>query len=251
MAFAGGLWHHPAMVGSRLRIQERFVSLQGEGMLVGVPSAFIRVAGCNLRCQWCDSPQTSWAPVGEMTAVDELVAWCARGPRHVVLTGGEPLLFPAMGQLSCALRANGHHVTFETAGTVWLEGAAADLMSLSPKLAHSTPHARDPEAAVKHETRRLQPEILRRLMANYPWQLKFVVRTSALELAADLREIESLLGELKVCPQDRGRVLLMPEGTRPELLSGAYESLVQTCIERGFRLGERLHIAIFGHRPGT
>src|SRR5687768_9998796 len=84
----------PDRLSDRLPIAERFVSLQGEGGLVGVPSSFVRVFGCNLRCTWCDSPATSWAPAGTQVPLDELVAFCARGPRHVVLTGGEPLLFP-------------------------------------------------------------------------------------------------------------------------------------------------------------
>ena len=56
----------------QLRIQERFVSLQGEGLLVGVPSSFVRVSGCNLRCHFCDSPLTSWTPSGSRR----------RGPRR-------------------------------------------------------------------------------------------------------------------------------------------------------------------------
>ena len=76
---------------THLRIQERFVSVQGEGVLVGVPSSFVRVSGCNLRCAWCDTPRTSWTPEGETESLDEIVRWCGEGPRHVVLTGGEPV----------------------------------------------------------------------------------------------------------------------------------------------------------------
>jgi len=125
----------------KLRIQERFVSVQGEGALVGVPSSFVRVSGCNLRCVWCDTPRTSWAPEGEPAPIPELLDWCAQGPRHVVVTGGEPLLFDATADLCRGLRARGHHVTIETAGTVLGEGIEADLLSISPKLAHSTPWA--------------------------------------------------------------------------------------------------------------
>ncbi len=252
MAHARGLWHHATVTpptASKLRIQERFVSLQGEGLLVGVPSAFVRVAGCNLRCAWCDSPKTSWAPEGEMTSVDELVQWCAAGPQHVVLTGGEPLLFPAMAELSQALRRQGHHITIESAGTVWCEGVVADLMSLSPKLDHSSP--REVKLATVHARRRSAPEVLRRYMQTFAWQLKFVVRTSKFELAEDLVEIEGILQTLGVADKARTRVLLMPETTDPKALPEHYARLVPVCLERGFRLGERLHIAIFGHRPGT
>jgi 7-carboxy-7-deazaguanine synthase len=233
-----------------LRISERFVSLQGEGQLVGVPSSFVRVSGCNLRCTWCDSPATSWAPVGEPQELDALVDFCARGPRHVVLTGGEPLLFAAVAPLSQRLRAAGHHITVETAGTVWLPELACDLLSLSPKLAHSTPWLRAPKLAQRHEQTRLDLVVLGRLLASFDnWQLKFVVR--AAEAAADLAEIEGLLQALAVPARERHRVLIMPECVDPAVLAGSYRLLVGACIERGFRLGERLHIALFGHTPGT
>lgn len=234
---------------TRLPVAERFVSLQGEGQLVGVPSSFVRVSGCNLRCVWCDSPATSWTPSGAQVEIAELVAFCARGPRHVVLTGGEPLLFPGVAALSQELAGAGHHITVETAGTVWLEGLRCDLLSLSPKLGHSTPWLRAPKLAERHERARLDVAVLARLMASCAWQLKFVVR--AAEAAADLDEVERLIRELAVPASERHRVLVMPECTDPAALHASYRTLVGACIERGFRLGERLHIALFGHTPGT
>lgn len=238
-----------SQVRTHLLVQERFVSLQGEGGLVGVPSSFVRVSGCNLRCAWCDSPATSWAPAGTQVALDDLVDFCARGPRHVVLTGGEPLLFPGVAALSRRLRAAGHHITVETAGTVWLDDLACDLLSISPKLGHSTPWLRAPKLAERHERTRLDLAVLARLTASFPWQLKFVVR--AAEAAADLAEVEGLLQRLAVPASERHRVLVMPECTDPAALHASYRTLVAACIERGFRLGERLHIALFGHTPGT
>lgn len=234
-----------------LPINERFVSVQGEGLLVGVPSSFVRVSGCNLRCAWCDSPQTSWAPTGAPQTLDELEAFCAAGPRHVVLTGGEPLLFAELATLSRRLRARGHHVTIETAATVLQPGAEADLMSISPKLAHSVPTERDPVWAARHESRRRRVDVIATLMEQ-PWQLKFVVRTtSPTALRDDLAEIQALLDALAVTSDHYDRVLLMPECIDPAQLGAAYAALVEPCRTTGFRLGERLHIAIFGHRPGT
>ncbi len=235
-----------------LPIQERFVSLQGEGALVGVPSTFVRVAGCNLRCTWCDSPATSWAASGARTGLDELVRFCAAGPRHVVITGGEPLLFRGVAVLSQRLAAAGHHITIETAGTVWLDDLRCDLMSISPKLSHSTPWQRAPRLAHRHEQRRLALKSLRRLITSYTWQLKFVVQCGASdELARDVAEIETLLTQLAVAQRDRESVLLMPECIEPAVLTDRYRALTRVCIERGFRVGERLHIALFGHTPGT
>jgi 7-carboxy-7-deazaguanine synthase len=234
-----------------LPIAERFVSIQGEGRLVGTPSSFVRVSGCNLRCAWCDSPTTSWTPSGVPTPLAALVQWCASGPRHVVITGGEPLLFGEVVTLSAALRGAGHHVTIETAGTVTQEGIVADLFSISPKLSHSTPIARDPVWAQRHEQRRHRPDVVAALMRQ-PWQLKFVVRAhdSAL-LAIDLHEIDAWLAEIPLAPHDRDRVLLMPECVDPARLHADYAALLDPCRARGFRLGERLHIALFGHTPGT
>jgi len=234
-----------------LPINEQFVSLQGEGLLVGVPSSFVRVSGCNLRCAWCDSPSTSWTPTGTPVSLDAIEAFCAAGPRHVVLTGGEPLLFAPIAPLSQRLRARGHHVTIETAATVLQPGLHADLVSLSPKLGHSTPHTRDPVWAQRHDARRRRIDVLRELMV-LPWQLKLVVRAhDAGALALDLEEVDALVAALAIDDAHRDRVLLMPECIDPVRLHADYAALVEVCRRTGFRLGERLHIALFGHRPGT
>src|ERR1700761_919619 len=155
-----------------LKIAELFYSLQGEGSLVGVPSFFIRTSGCNLRCVWCDTPYTSWNPVGEEMSVDTIVAEALRHPaRHAVVTGGEPMIAPEVVQLTERLRAAGMHITIETAGTV-IKPVACDLMSISPKLANSTPEG---PFAGQHERLRYQPDVLRRLTNAYDYQLKFVV----------------------------------------------------------------------------
>src|SRR5580704_13562166 len=102
-----------------MRISEIFYSVQGEGMLAGVPSVFVRTSGCNLRCSWCDTPYTSWKPEGEELSIDAIVTRSAEFPaaRHVVITGGEPMIAPGIVELSNRLRQRGLHITFETAGT--------------------------------------------------------------------------------------------------------------------------------------
>src|SRR5262249_46149616 len=159
-----------------MKIAEIFYSIQGEGALVGVPSVFVRVSGCNLRCVWCDTPYTSWNPEGREIAIEEIVAQVrSYGASHVVLTGGEPMIFAESVELTRHIKAASLHVTVETAGTVY-QPVACDLMSISPKLANSTPIEREGGRwAAQHERLRYQPEVLRRLTAEYPYQLKFVV----------------------------------------------------------------------------
>src|SRR5687767_8465136 len=117
-----------------MQIAEIFCSIQGEGRLAGVPAAFIRTTGCNLRCTWCDTPYTSWKPEGKKLSVETILREVRKyACRYVVLTGGEPLLVPDLPELTDRLRRDGHHTTVETAATVF-RTIACDLVSMSPKL---------------------------------------------------------------------------------------------------------------------
>ena len=122
-----------------MKIAEIFCSIQGEGKLAGTPSTFVRTSGCNLRCTWCDTPYTSWRPEGEAVGLDEILGRVHEFPaRHVVLTGGEPMIAPEIEELTRRIAEAGYHLTIETAGTVWRD-VVCDLASVSPKLANSTP----------------------------------------------------------------------------------------------------------------
>ncbi|MED5418223.1 MAG: 7-carboxy-7-deazaguanine synthase QueE, partial [Verrucomicrobiota bacterium] len=121
-------------------VAEIFYSIQGEGLLAGVPSVFVRTSGCNLRCRWCDTPYASWEPEGETLSVEDIMDRVGEHPAtHVVLTGGEPMMAKGIYDLARQLKASGYHLTIETAGTIEPEGIVCDLASLSPKLADSTP----------------------------------------------------------------------------------------------------------------
>src|SRR3954466_13590322 len=149
-----------------MKIAEIFYSIQGEGSLIGVPSVFIRTSGCNLRCSWCDTPYTSWQPEGTDLSLDRILDEVHAPPaRHVVVTGGEPMIAPEIIPLTERLCDAGLHITIETAGTVF-QPVACNLMSISPKLANSTPD--DPTWSSRHERLRIQPEVLGELMARYP-----------------------------------------------------------------------------------
>ncbi len=98
------------------RVEEIFSSIQGEGTRAGLPTAFVRLAGCALRCRWCD---TTWAFTGgETMTVDQVVAAVlATGLPHVCLTGGEPLLQEALPELARRLAEDhGLDVVVETGG---------------------------------------------------------------------------------------------------------------------------------------
>jgi hypothetical protein len=119
-----------------MRISELFYSIQGEGTLVGVPSVFVRTSGCNLRCGWCDTPYASWKPEGSERSVEEVLAEVEKHPaRHVVLTGGEPMIAKELPELAGRLREAGYHLTIETAGTVMPAGIAGGIDALT-----ATPH---------------------------------------------------------------------------------------------------------------
>src|SRR5438270_5471008 len=211
-----------------MKVAEIFYSIQGEGKLAGVPSVFVRTSGCNLRCKWCDTPYTSWRPEGDEISVDQILKTVTRfGAAHVVVTGGEPMIAPEIVSLTRILHAGGQHVTIETAGTV-LAPVTADLMSISPKLANSTPFDReDGRWATHHDRLRYQPDVLRRLMADYEYQMKFVVADPD-----DLAEIDEILHETGA---SRSHVVLMPEGTRAEVVRERGLWLAEICKRTGFR----------------
>jgi len=224
-----------------LKISEIFHSVQGEGMLVGVPSVFVRTSGCNLRCTWCDTPYTSWQPEGEERSLDSIIEEVnSYGASHVVVTGGEPMIAPGIEELTHRLT---QHITVETAGTVDSH-VRCDLMSISPKLANSTPHTReDGRWADQHERLRYQPEILRRLVQLYPYQLKFVITDPG-----DLKQVNAIVNDIGA---SRSRVVLMAEGVEAAILAERGRWLADIAKQEGFRMTPRLHIELWGNRRGV
>lgn len=245
-----------------LRIAETFTSLQGEGRLTGTRSFFIRTSGCNLRCWFCDTPYASWNPEGAIQSVDALVtAAVASGCKHVVLTGGEPLMPKASVELVQRLRAQSLHVTIETAGTIDRE-LTADLMSISPKLAGSGPQDRplggsdpapdssdsrpagSPSWAVRHEQRRWRPDVVGRLIGrSIEHQLKFVV-----DRPSDFAQAVAAVRELGVAAE---QVWIMPQAISEAQLDQQGRWLKPLCEQHGFQYCDRMHIRWYGNRRGT
>jgi 7-carboxy-7-deazaguanine synthase len=229
---------------STLRVAEIFYSVQGEGMLVGVPSVFVRLSGCNLRCKWCDTPYASWEPEGGDFMLGTVLSDVrGRWGTHVVVTGGEPMIAPMISVLTQRLKELGQHITIETAGTVF-HPVTCDLMSISPKLANSTPHRREGgKWAAQHDRLRYQPEVLKQLMGAHEYQLKFVVSAES-----DLEEIETIVQETGA---DRSRVMLMAEGTNVETIYERAAWIVEICKRERFRYSPRLHIDLWGDKRGV
>lgn len=231
---------------TRLRAAEVFRSIQGEGGLVGVPSWFIRLSGCPLRCRWCDTPYASWSPEGPHREVGELVEEAAgSGVRHVVVTGGEPLAMAGVVELVDGLMERRLHVTVETAGAWDPEGLHCDLLSVSPKLSGSDPPgaARALHQARRARTREVLPRLLLGLRAP-SWQVKFVCAA-----AEDVLEAEEFWRS--VGAPSGGRVYLMPEGRTAEEVLAHARVLAPLALELGWALTPRYHVELWGNRRGV
>jgi 7-carboxy-7-deazaguanine synthase len=150
---------HPMNAGTTLSVNETFVSIQGEGDLIGAPTLFIRLDGCPLRCAWCDTPYALAGDAGTPMTVEAL-AKLARDHRRIVITGGEPL---AQDIKALVTQLRHAHITVETSGTIFADLPEVALFSISPKVGSSG--------------YKPKPVILRRFFASAMGrvQLKFVI----------------------------------------------------------------------------
>ena len=227
--------------------------------MTGTPSVFVRLSGCNLRCRYCDTPFAAAEAEGEYLSTQEVVKRVADHEcSHVVITGGEPLLFADVAPLSRELKRRGLHVTVETAGTVDLD-VSCDLMSISPKLKNSTPlpckvsersgangddYCRISAIAQRHDRIRHAPDVIRRLIGGYDYQIKFVV-----DSVDDCLEVESYLGEFPEI--DRSKVMLMPQGVEQKLLEEKARWIIPYCEKNGLAFCPRRQIEWFGGARGA
>ena len=223
---------------------EIFYSLQGEGAAVGTPSVFLRLALCNLICGWCDTKYTwDWRHYDYKKEVVELPldqvkeSILAHGCRHLVITGGEPLLQQSgLAPLVRTLRGDGFSFEVETNGTIAPSaelGRDIDQWNVSPKLVNSGNSLH----------RREIPTALKAFSGFQNAYFKFVVAAGS-----DLEEVRDLVDRYRIA---RERVILMPEGQTEEILKDRSRWLSQLCIEEGFRFTPRLHILLWGDKRGT
>lgn len=227
-----------------MRICEIFKSIQGEGSLVGIVSVFARVSGCNLRCRWCDAKFASYEETGKDISIKGLInEIMQQNCQHVVITGGEPLLDPQIPALTRLLKHVGLHVTIETNATILKEDLACDLVSMSPKLSHSTPLELSTAAIEHHERNRINFEAIRHYVENYDYQIKFVVRNNE----RDIQEIEHFLSNLEYDPT---KVFLMPLASTREELFEVQEEIINLCIKHGLRYANRLQLQVWDTQKG-
>jgi 7-carboxy-7-deazaguanine synthase len=232
-----------------MRVSEIFYSLQGEGMLVGTPSVFVRLAGCPLRCPWCDTKYAWDFQAGEELEPAQIMGEIERWPcGFVVLTGGEPMMGPGLAaraglaDLTHHIRASGKHITVETAGVLFIPDLACDLVSVSPKLAEAAAGRQSPDKSC--ETVRSDLQVVRQLIQAYPYQLKFVI-----ESPQDIQGVQGALKELG--PLETERVLLMPQAATADELRTNSAMVAELCRQTGLRFGPRLHIQLWGQRRGV
>lgn len=222
---------------------EVFTSIQGEGVTVGVPSVFVRLTACNLRCVWCDTKYTwDWTqydPIRESIS-QEVKTLTARilgtGAQNVVITGGEPLLQAReLGLLVRALKDAQRRIEVETNGTLEPAGPLSELVdqwNVSPKL----------ETSGNPSAEREVPSALR-WFAHCPHAyFKFVV--------VEPEDIAAAIALADRYSVPRERVLLMPEGTDASALIERSAWLVERAQCLGVRYSPRLHILLWGDQRG-
>ncbi len=251
-------------------------TVQGEGKLAGTPSLFIRLSGCNLQCMWrmengtlsgCDTSYASFHAKEIMKKeVDEIVTLVQHNlgnMRHVVITGGEPLLQKVpLARLCHQLKEiPGLHLTMESNGSLFDETVAQeiDLFSISPKLSNSTPDddklrhfnlGHKSGSGVYHNKTRININALQSYIDfsnrhNKDLQLKFVVghRTEDQEIESDF------LNHLHNWRTDH--VMIMPLGASPEQLQVSMPIALDMAIRHGWRYSHRIHMDVFGAKAGV
>lgn len=222
-------------------INEIFSSIQGEGRLAGIPSLFIRVAGCPLRCRWCDTDYAWGSSAGKELSIQQIANRIRQSNlKHLVITGGEPLEQKQLKDLLNRISSESLHVTIETSALQYISGLKCDLMSISPKLSNSIP---DSSFAKIHDQNRLNLSAIRQMMASYDYQLKFVIDQSD-----DMTEVHEFLSAIG--KYDKEKVYLMPQAKdRQEYIEKSFW-LCELCVKEDFCFSQRLQVLLWEAEKG-
>lgn len=217
------------MHSAKINISEIFYSIQGEGLLAGRPSVFVRLAGCPLRCKYCDTEYALDSSAGTKMSIDQAIEKTMKySPAYVVITGGEPMISPQISLLCQRIKEHNIHITIETAGIKYVANLACDLMSISPKLSNAYDNG-------QNKNRYLKIDRLKELLKNYDYQLKFVM-----DKIEDIIEVHQILNDLKGV--DRSKVLLMPQARNVSEYLKYSPLIVELCKANGFIFSPRLQL---------
>ena len=224
------------MQNAEIKVSEIFYSIQGEGLLAGRPSVFIRLAGCPLRCKYCDTQYALDSSAGTKMPIEEIMKKVLKhSPDYAVITGGEPLVSPQISPLCKKIKEHKIHITIETAGIKFVPNLACDLMSISPKLSNA--HNNEPDKAGY-----LKIDQIAELIKNYDYQLKFVM-----EKIEDITEVHQILNNLK--DFDRSKILLMPQAKNISQYLRISPLIVELCKANGFVFSPRLQLISGESKP--
>lgn len=222
---------------------EIFSSLQGEGVGLGEPAVFLRLAGCNLSCRWCDTRYAwDWRAYDPSEVTLQLkpeeVGREILGfrPHHLIVTGGEPLLQQDELLRLFRLLDRGIFIEVETNGTILPKSDLVSLVSrwsVSPKLSNSG----------IPQDRREVPEVLHLFSTLRSSFFKLVI-----ERGEDLEELEDLVWKYNM---PRGRLILMPQARDRRTLARRSRWLAEVCKTKGYRFSTRLQVLIWENRRGT
>ncbi len=210
---------------------EIFYSLQGEGTRCGTPAVFLRLAGCNLTCKWCDTKH-SWRSGITRTATETAADITSHHCQSLVITGGEPLLQQEGLEHLISLIPADTFIEIETNGTLLPTPALArriNQWNISPKLNHSGNPADNA----------IVPEALQFFARQPQAWFKFVVQSEE-----DWAGIAAL-------GLPRERILLMPCATTRAALEAARPAVVDMCLKHQVRLGDRLHLTLWDDKKGV
>ncbi|HPR41911.1 MAG TPA: 7-carboxy-7-deazaguanine synthase QueE [Candidatus Methanofastidiosa archaeon] len=197
-----------------MKIAEIFESLQGEGPLMGRPMLFIRLSGCNLSCEWCDTKYAQ--DVGRDMKVDEVADAIEKCEfEYVCWTGGEPLL-QADEIMSVVKRTAHKRHCLETNGTLNIPHGSFYAVIASPKDLCKQPPSN----------------------ADY---FKFVTRPDG---------FDDVVRYVNTHSMERDRIFIQPLSAEGEDIMEANRSLWVLCVREGFSLSPRLHIMMFGNKRG-
>ena len=268
-----------------LPVVEIFTSIQGEGKYSGVPSHFVRVSGCNLRCVFkdsvCDTPYASFKPEkSSWKTMDELVAAFKAQQKkyenvhHLVVTGGEPLMYKKeLEEFLGAIYSDDLIITIETNGTLPVLNPLGNhfkvsLYSVSPKLSTSVgepgmkgDYEYTQEMRDRHDRTRMNYQNLVDIVtSSSDYQFKFVY--SGKECEDEIIRIYKEMGIIArkgdvqfyrfYCKHHPNlHTMLMPEGIHANQLDARSKEIVEVCLKRGWTYTDRLHIRIWDDKRGV